>query len=59
MRNSLRGRYGLTSEKLVEFGLQPRRSMQPSEGDISQGGMPPALAAHSEDDEPKQEPTPV
>ena len=25
MRNSLRGRYGISGEKLVEFGMQPRR----------------------------------
>lgn len=25
MRNSLRGRYGISGERLVEFGLQPRR----------------------------------
>jgi hypothetical protein len=26
LRNSIRGQYGMTTEKLVEFGLQPRRS---------------------------------
>jgi hypothetical protein len=25
MRNSLRGRYGISGEQLVEFGMQPRR----------------------------------
>lgn len=33
MRNGIRNQYGLKSEKLVEFGLQPRRKPQRSKED--------------------------
>jgi hypothetical protein len=46
LRNSIRGQYGVTTEKLVEFGLQPRRS--PSKAKAPKTAPPsPALDAGS------------
>ncbi|HSK75125.1 MAG TPA: hypothetical protein VLQ45_01590 [Thermoanaerobaculia bacterium] len=54
MRNGLRHQYGLKSEKLVEFGLQPRRKPQRSKenGPVPAPPPTPAPASSNKVNEP-------
>jgi hypothetical protein len=61
IRSSLRGHYGLASEKLAEFGLQPRRFTKSKKAKETppEAGRTPAQAATPATDDTIQEVTPV
>lgn len=54
LKNAVRAKYGMTSEKLAEFGLNPRRSRstpaEPPKETPSEAGLTPPQTAYSETD---------